>query len=80
MVISADDYLKALDHLFKAVLQVARETILNVDPRITEQVKWNAPSLSHNGLHGHVQPAPDRTSPPDLPQRRDPRRPRRPPT
>ena len=48
-VISVDDFVKALDHPFKAELQVLRETILNVDPRITEQVKWNAPSFSYKG-------------------------------
>ena len=48
-VISVDDYMNALDHPLKAELQVLREAILNVDPRITEQVKWNAPSFSYNG-------------------------------
>jgi hypothetical protein len=47
--ISVDDYMRDLEHPFKAEVQTVREIILNVDPRITEQVKWNAPSFSYKG-------------------------------
>lgn len=48
-VISVDDFMKTLDHPFKTEVQVLREAILSIDPRITEQVKWNAPSFSYGG-------------------------------
>ena len=34
----------ALMHPFKAEVQALRDIIKGVDPRITEQIKWNAPS------------------------------------
>jgi hypothetical protein len=36
-----------LDHPFKAEVQSIREKILGINPGITEQVKWNAPSFSY---------------------------------
>jgi hypothetical protein len=44
-----DAYMATLDHPLKAEVQVLREMIKGVDPRITEQVKWNAPSFSYKG-------------------------------
>jgi hypothetical protein len=44
-----DDYMAGLDHPLKAEVQVVRELIKGVDPQITEQVKWNAPSFSYKG-------------------------------
>ena len=44
-----DAYMARLDHPLKAEVQAVRETILGVHPRITEQVKWNAPSFSYKG-------------------------------
>lgn len=44
-----DAYMTTLDHPLKAEVQVLREMIKGVDPRITEQVKWNAPSFSYKG-------------------------------
>ena len=44
-----DEFLEKLDHPFKAEVQMIREIIKNVDPNITEQIKWNAPSFSHMG-------------------------------
>ena len=46
---TVDAYMAALDHPFTAEVQAVREIILGVDPRITEQVKWNAPSFSYGG-------------------------------
>lgn len=41
---SVDDFMAALMHPFKAEVQTLRDIIRGVDPRITEQIKWNAPS------------------------------------
>ena len=46
---AVDAYMERLDHPFKAEVQALREIIKGVDPRITEQVKWNAPSFSYEG-------------------------------
>jgi hypothetical protein len=44
-----DAYMARLDHPLKAEVQALREIIKGVDPQITEQVKWNAPSFSYKG-------------------------------
>lgn len=41
---SVDDFMAALMHPFKAEVQALRDIIKGVDPRISEQIKWNAPS------------------------------------
>jgi len=38
-----------LDHPFKAEVQSVREIIKGVNEKITEEVKWNAPSFSYKG-------------------------------
>lgn len=38
-------FLSALDHPHKAGIERLRTAILALDPRITEEVKWNAPSF-----------------------------------
>ena len=40
-----DAFMKQLDHPFKAEIERLREAIQGLDPRITEEVKWNAPSF-----------------------------------
>ncbi len=42
-------FIETLDHPFKAEVQAVREIIKNVNPAITEQIKWNAPSFSYKG-------------------------------
>jgi uncharacterized protein YdeI (YjbR/CyaY-like superfamily) len=42
-------FMKTLDHPLKKEVEAVREIIMNVDNRITEQVKWAAPSFSFNG-------------------------------
>lgn len=42
---SVDTYLAELEHPFKESIQGLRSAILDVDPRIGEEVKWNAPSF-----------------------------------
>ena len=44
-----DEFMARLDHPFKAEVQLIRELIRNVNPDITEQIKWNAPSFSYKG-------------------------------
>jgi uncharacterized protein YdeI (YjbR/CyaY-like superfamily) len=42
-------FLKTLDHPLKKEVEAVRKIIMGVDQRITEQVKWAAPSFSFNG-------------------------------
>ncbi len=44
-----NEFMEKLDHPFKAEVQLVREIIKNVNPDITEQIKWNAPSFSYKG-------------------------------
>lgn len=41
---AVDEFMRRLDHPFKAEVQAIRRTMLAVDPAIAEGVKWNAPS------------------------------------
>ena len=38
-------FLEALDHPLKAEIVMLRSVLLDADPTITEEVKWNAPSF-----------------------------------
>ena len=42
---SVDSLLAALEHPNKEGIELLRKAILAVDPRIREEVKWNAPSF-----------------------------------
>lgn len=44
---SVDAFMEQLDHPFKAEVQAVRAIIKGVDSRITEQIKWNAPSFRY---------------------------------
>src|SRR5215471_8018268 len=44
-----DEFLGKLDHPMKPVLEAVRSAILSADARITEGIKWNAPSFYCNG-------------------------------
>jgi hypothetical protein len=57
---TVDAYMNVLEHPHKASIQKLRELILSVDPRIKEQVKWNAPSfyLEDNFATLRIHPAP----------------------
>ena len=44
-----NEFIDKLDHPFKAEVKMIREIIKNVNPDITEQIKWNAPSFSYQG-------------------------------
>jgi hypothetical protein len=41
---TVETYMEQLEHPFKAEVEALRTIIKGVDPRISEQIKWNAPS------------------------------------
>ncbi|MHA7264437.1 DUF1801 domain-containing protein [Arthrobacter sp. TMN-37] len=42
-------FLRDLDHPFKEVVEALRLDVLTLDPGITEQIKWKAPSFGYAG-------------------------------
>jgi len=44
-----DEYMQQLDHPLKDVVEALRQTILESDPTIGEEVKWNAPTFFYTG-------------------------------
>jgi len=46
---AVDAFLKQLDHPLKPVMAAIRTVILGADQRITEGIKWNAPSFYFHG-------------------------------
>lgn len=44
---TVDQFMDRLDHPLKAEVQAVRAIIKGVNPNITEQIKWNAPSYSY---------------------------------
>lgn len=44
-----DAFMANLDHPLKAEVEAVRQIILKTDPRITEGIKWNAPSFYYKG-------------------------------
>ncbi|MBC7813905.1 MAG: DUF1801 domain-containing protein [Burkholderiales bacterium] len=44
---TVDEFMDKLDHPLKAEVQAVREIIKGVNPNITEQIKWVAPSFSY---------------------------------
>ncbi|MTD16919.1 DUF1801 domain-containing protein [Nakamurella sp. YIM 132087] len=51
MAENVDRYLAELEHPLRAQVVALRAAILAVDPRITKDVKWNAPSFGRAGEH-----------------------------
>jgi hypothetical protein len=47
--ITITDYMNALSHPMKPMINGLRTIILGVDPNIQEQVKWNSPSFFYAG-------------------------------
>lgn len=47
--ITISDYMSALSHPMKPMINELRAMILGVDPNIQEQVKWNSPSFFYAG-------------------------------
>src|SRR5262245_40733296 len=44
---TVDEFMAKLEHPFKAEVQAIREIIKGVNPSITEEIKWVAPSFSY---------------------------------
>ncbi len=42
---AVDAFMAALEHPFKAEIELLREILLGADPAIAEGIKWNAPSF-----------------------------------
>ena len=42
---SVEGFIAALEHPYKAEIVALRQIILGADPRIAEEIKWNAPSF-----------------------------------
>jgi hypothetical protein len=51
-----DAYLRDVDHPFKAEMSAVREIILGVSPKISERIKWNAPSFFYKDDLGAFNP------------------------
>ena len=46
---SVEQFMEDLRHPFKSEIENIRTLILGVDPKITEQIKWNGPSFCYQG-------------------------------
>ncbi len=44
-----NEYMRQLDHPLKEVVEALRQVILQADPAVGEEVKWNAPSFFYTG-------------------------------
>lgn len=44
-----NEFMNVLEHPLKAEVQAVREIILGVNPGITEEIKWSAPTFSYKG-------------------------------
>ena len=49
-------YIRDLDHPFKAEIEAVRAIILGASPKITERIKWNAPSFFYKEDLGAFHP------------------------
>ncbi|MFC5930401.1 DUF1801 domain-containing protein [Cryobacterium melibiosiphilum] len=45
-----DTFMRSLDHPLDAVVQQLRLAILQAEPKLTEHIKWNAPSFCRDGI------------------------------
>jgi hypothetical protein len=51
-----DELISKLEPGIKEQIQAIRATVLNTDPEIAEQVKWNSPSFYYNGVMKPFEP------------------------
>jgi hypothetical protein len=49
-VASVEEFLAALDHDRRAQVNALRAILLEVEPRLVERIKWNAPSFALDGV------------------------------
>ncbi|NIG55853.1 DUF1801 domain-containing protein [Chitinophaga sp. Cy-1792] len=54
--IKADDFFSDLNHPKKQEMKALRQLILEVDPSITEEVKWGGPSFYYKGDIATISP------------------------
>lgn len=48
MAKEVDEFMRALEHPFKAEMQAVREIILGANERIAERIKWKVPSFYYH--------------------------------
>ena len=46
---AVDQHIKKYDTALQGVINKLREIILNIDPEVGEQIKWNSPSFFYTG-------------------------------
>src|SRR3954452_21055214 len=51
-----DAYVRAIKHPLKRVVEELRAIILNTDPGIGEEIKWNAPAFFYSGAMAEFDP------------------------
>jgi hypothetical protein len=51
-----DAYMRDVDHPFKAEMEAVRQIILGVSPKLSERIKWNAPSFYYREDLGAFNP------------------------
>jgi hypothetical protein len=51
-----DAYMRDLDHPFKAEIEAVRAIILGASPKVSERIKWNAPSFFYKEDLGAFHP------------------------
>lgn len=51
-----DEWFNALDHPLKNAMLLVREAILEADERMTESIKWSAPTFEFKGNLASFQP------------------------
>lgn len=51
-----ESYLRDVDHPFKAEMQAVRQIILGASPKLSERIKWNAPSFFYKEDLGAFNP------------------------
>ncbi len=60
---AVDTWLAAYDNPMKDVVSAVRDTILAADPRVTEAIKWQAPTFIYKGNIASFFPRPRSTPP-----------------
>lgn len=51
-----EEYMAALDHPLKDVVDAIRQTVLHVSDEVEEQVKWNSPAFCYTGPMADFDP------------------------
>ena len=51
-----DSFVTALRHPLEAAIDAVRDVVLEVDPRITETIKWKSPTFMFQGNIASIEP------------------------